>query len=185
MKSIFNSLQLLPENELNKLDALLTERKLKKGDFLIRENQICNEIVFIKSGVLRSFFLNNKGNEITNCITFENEFMAAFASFITRTPTEENIQAIFDTELQIISHENLELLYKNSIHWQEAGRKIAEMEYVTLQQRMVSFQKLTGKERYEELFRLHKKYIQLIPLHNLASFLGITPRHLSRIRKAI
>jgi CRP-like cAMP-binding protein len=185
MKSIFESLGLLPLDELDKLDGLTTKRKLRKGDFLIQKRQISKEIVLIKSGALRSFYVNNEGNEITNCITFENEFMAAFASFITQKPTEENIQALFDTELEVISHEDIEHLYENSIYWQKTGRIIAEMQYINLEQRVLSFQKLTGKERYEMLFKNHPNYIQFIPLQYLASFLGVTPRHLSRIRKAV
>ncbi|WP_166923537.1 Crp/Fnr family transcriptional regulator [Flavobacterium poyangense] len=185
MKLIFQSLQILPLQELDKLDGLIVKRKLKKGDFLIRENQIAKEIVLIKSGALRSFYMNNEGEEITNCITFENEFMTAFTSLITQKPTEENIQALFDTELEVISHEQIAHLYENSIHWQKVGRVIAEMQYINLEQRILSFQKLSGKERYETLFENHPHYIKLIPLHYLASFLGVTPRHLSRIRKAV
>jgi CRP-like cAMP-binding protein len=185
MKTVFQSIQVLSENELSQLDDFVTIRTLKKGDFLLKENQICNEIVFIKKGILRSYFFNHHGDEITNCFAFENEFMASFSSFITREFAQENIQALVDTELQIITHESLEKLYKIGIHWQEIGRKLTEMEYVTLQKRMISFQKLSGKQRYEELYQNHQKYIQLIPLQYLASYLGVTPRHLSRIRKAI
>ncbi|SHM90863.1 Crp/Fnr family transcriptional regulator [Flavobacterium saccharophilum] len=184
MKTVFQSIHSLSDNELNKLDDLITFRNLKKGDFLLTENQVSNEIVFIKKGILRSYFFNHQGDEVTNCFAFENEFMASFSSFITRELAQENIQALADTELQIITHENLEKLYKIGIHWQEIGRKLTEMEYVTLQKRMISFQKLSGKERYEELYKNHQKYIKLIPLQYLASYLGITPRHLSRIRKA-
>lgn len=185
MKSVFQSIQILPEKELDQLDEFITFRTLKKGELLLSENQVCNEIVFIKSGILRSYFFNHQGDEITNCFAFENEFMASFSSFITQNIAEENIQALADTELQVISRENLEKLYKLGIHWQEIGRKLTEMEYVTLQKRMISFQKLSGKQRYEELFTHHQKYLQLIPLQYLASYLGVTPRHLSRIRKAI
>ena len=185
MKSVFQSIQVLPQNELELLDDLITFRKLKKGELLLQENQVSNEIVFIKKGILRSYFFNHQGDEITNCFAFENEFMASFSSFITQNVAEENIQAIADTELQVISRESLEKLYALGIHWQEIGRKLTEMEYVTLQKRMISFQKLSGTQRYEELYKNHKKYLQLIPLQYLASYLGVTPRHLSRIRKAI
>jgi CRP-like cAMP-binding protein len=185
MKSTFQSIQVLSSEELNQLDHLITFRTLKKGELLLKENQVCHEIVFIKKGILRSYFSNHQGDEITNCFAFENEFMASLSSFITKTNAEENIQALADTELQVISRESLEKLYKLSIHWQEIGRKLTEMEYVTLQKRMISFQKLSAKQRYEELYLHHQKYIQLIPLQYLASYLGVTPRHLSRIRKAI
>ncbi len=185
MKSIFQSIQVLSQEELIQLDNLISLRKLKKGELLLVENQICNEIVFIKKGILRSYFFNHQGDEITNCFAFENEFMASFSSFITQNVAEENIQALTDTELQVISRESLEKLYKSSNHWQEIGRKLTEMEYLNLQKRMVSFQKLSGTQRYEELYLHHQKYIQLLPLQYLASYLGVTPRHLSRIRKAV
>ncbi len=185
MKSIFQSIQDFSANELNLLDDLITYRTLKKGELLLTENQICNEIVFIKKGILRSFFFNHKGDEITNCFAFENEFMASFASFITQEKAEENIQALADTELQILNRKTLEKLYQSGFNWQETGRKLTELEFVNLHKRMVSFQKLSGAQRYEELYKNHQKYLQLIPLQYLASYLGVTPRHLSRIRKAV
>ncbi|KQO24777.1 cyclic nucleotide-binding protein [Flavobacterium sp. Leaf82] len=184
MKSVFQSIQVLSQNELNLLEDLITFRKLKKGELLLKENQVCNEIVFIKKGILRSYFFNHQGDEITNCFAFENEFMASFSSFITQNIAEENIQALADTDLQILSRESLEKLYKLGIQWQEIGRKLTEMEYVTLQKRMISFQKLSGTQRYIELYQNHQEYLQMIPLQYLASYLGVTPRHLSRIRKA-
>ncbi|GGF02816.1 Crp/Fnr family transcriptional regulator [Flavobacterium limi] len=184
MKTVFQSIQNLSLEELNLLDGLITFRKLKKGEFLLMENQVCNEVVFIKKGILRSFFVNHKGDEITNCFAFENEFMASFASFITEEKAEENIQALTDTEVQVLSRKGLEKLYQSGYNWQETGRKLTEIEFVNLNKRMISFQKLSGTQRYEELYKNHQKYLQLIPLQYLASYLGITPRHLSRIRKA-
>jgi CRP-like cAMP-binding protein len=185
MKAFFQSIQNFTLEDLNLLDDLITFRTLKKGDFLLKENQVCNEIVFIEKGILRSFFVNHKGDEITNCFAFENEFMASFASFITEEKAEENIQALTDTKLQILNRIGLEKLYKSGFNWQETGRKLTELEFVNLNKRMISFQKLSGAQRYEELFQNHQKYLQFIPLQYLASYLGITPRHLSRIRKAI
>ncbi|MXO07264.1 Crp/Fnr family transcriptional regulator [Flavobacterium sp. HBTb2-11-1] len=185
MKSVFQSIQFIPQSELDQLDDLIITRKLKKGELLLKENQISKEIYFIKKGILRSFFFNHQGDEITNCFAFENEFMASFSSFITQNVAEENIQALADTELEVLSREGLFKLYELGTHWQEIGRKLTEMEYVTLQKRMISFQKLSGTQRYEELYKNHQKYLQLIPLQYLASYLGVTPRHLSRIRKAI
>ncbi|PBJ09054.1 Crp/Fnr family transcriptional regulator [Flavobacterium sp. ACN6] len=185
MKSVFQSIQDFSVEELDLLNDLITFRTLKKGALLLTENQVCNEIVFIKKGILRSFFMNHKGDEITNCFAFENEFMASFASFITEEKAEESIQALTDVELQILDRKALEKLYQSGSNWQEAGRKLTELEFVNLHKRMVSFQKLSGAQRYEELFEHHQKYIQLIPLQYLASYLGVTPRHLSRIRKAV
>ncbi|MBW1655109.1 Crp/Fnr family transcriptional regulator [Flavobacterium quisquiliarum] len=185
MKSIFQSIQNFSNEELDLLDDLITFRMLKKGELLLTESQVCNEIVFIKKGILRSFFLNHKGGEITNCFAFENEFMASFASFITQEKAEESVQALVDTELEILDRKALEKLYQSGFNWQETGRKLTELEFVNLHKRMVSFQKLSGAERYQELYKNHQNYLQLIPLQYLASYLGVSPRHLSRIRKAV
>jgi CRP-like cAMP-binding protein len=185
MIQFFKSLQLLSDNELQKLEGLPISKTLKKGDFLIKEGKICTEIAFVKSGILRSFYVNNEGKEITNCITFENELMSAFSSFITQKPTEENIQAIVDVELLILKRSDIEMLYENSLTWQKVGKFLTEMQYVEMEQRTVSFQKHSAKQRYETLIVHHSNYIKHIPLQYLASYLGITPRHLSRLRKEI
>lgn len=185
MVKTFQYLFQLASDECQLLDSLITSRKLKKGDHLISENQVCNEIVFVKFGILRSFFTNSKGDEITNCFTFENEFMTAFSSFITQSPTDENIHAISDCELEVIDKMAIEKLFNSSFRWADIGRKIAESEVVNLHNRIASLQKKSSIERYETLFENHQKYIQCIPLIYLASYLGVSTRHLSRIRQAI
>ena len=185
MIQFFKSLQLLSDKDLQIMEGLPISKTLKKGAFLIQEGKICNEIAFIQSGILRSFYINNEGDEITNCITFEKQLMSAFSSFITQKPTEENIQAIVDTELLILKRSDMEMLYENSSAWQKVGRFLTEMQYVEMEQRTVSFQKQTAKQRYEALIEQQPNYIKFIPLQYLASYLGITPRHLSRLRKEI
>jgi CRP-like cAMP-binding protein len=111
--------------------------------------------------------------------------MSAFSSFITQKPTEENIQAVVDSELLILKRSDMEMLYENSSAWQKVGRFLTEMQYVEMEQRTVSFQKHSAKQRYETLIEHHSHYIKFIPLQYLASYLGITPRHLSRLRKEI
>ena len=183
MTPYFRKLQRLTESELVVLENLTTSRKLRKGDFLIQEGEICSEIVLIKSGILRSFYINNNGDEITYCIAFENQLMSAYSSFITQNGTEENIQAICDTDLIVLQKRNLELLYYQSVNWQKVSRLLTELQYIELEKRIVSFQKQTAKQRYQKLIEEHSNYIKFIPLQYLASYLGISPRHLSRLRK--
>lgn len=185
MIQTFEYLFQLTTEESQLLKSLITSRKLKKGAYLVIENQICNETVFVKSGILRSFFINSKEEEITNCFTFANEFMTAFSSFITQTPTDENIQAITDCELEVIDKTAVEKLFSSSFRWADIGRKIAENEVVNLHNRISSLQKKSSIERYEALFVNHQKYIQFIPLIYLSSYLGVSTRHLSRIRQVV
>lgn len=184
MIHFINSLQILSNAELQRLEGITQNKFLKKNDFLIKEGVICNEIVLVKKGILRSFYTNSEGNEITKCIVFENELTAAYSSFITQQPTFENIQAICDTEVVVLKRKDLYNLYETSSEWQNVGRLLTEFHYIESENRTVSFQKLSAKERYEALVENHLKYLKYIPLKYLSSYLGITPRHLSRLRKS-
>lgn len=182
MKKLFESFNVLSTDQLDKLDGLIYTKNLKKGEYLIEQGMLCDEIAFIDEGILRSFYINDAGDDITNCIAFSGELMAAYSSFITSFPAEDSIQALVTTRLTIIKKENLEALYAQSEQWQQVGRMLAEMQYVELERRIASFQKETGVQRYETMLRSYPNYIKHIPLRYLATFLGVTPRHLSRIR---
>lgn len=183
MKDFFRSFEFLTEDELNLIDSLAIKRLIKKGDFLTREGNVATEIALIKSGILRLFYTNAGGEEITGCLAFDNEILSAYSSLITQQPSEESIQAVCDTEIITLSKTNLDTLYNSAASWQKIGRIIAEMHYIELSKKIMSFQKDSAKERYDQLIKKQPEYIQAIPQHQLASFLGITPRHLSRIRK--
>ena len=184
MKSFLKSLQFVSDAEIEQFEQYLQPRIILKGDYLIKENKVCSEIAFIKTGLLRSFCISHSGEEHTNCFTFSNEFMAAYSSFISGQPSEENIQAIIDTEILVIGKTDLLNLYNTSIVWQNIGRIITEQQYLDLEKRVLSFQKQTATERYEMLLKNQPHYIQYIPLKYLSSYLGISQRHLSRIRAA-
>ena len=185
MKKHIKSLNILTDSELNLIDSYIKKRSLKKGDFLIREGQICKEITFIKKGSLRSYFVNENGEEVTNCISFENDLMNAYSSFIKQEPCKENIQAVIDTEIEFISKKDIESLFNSNNNWQKVGRTFAEQEYINLENRIISFQRDTAMVRYSNLEKNHPQYIKQIPLHYIASYLGISSRHLTRIRKDI
>lgn len=185
MKNHFKSLNILSDEELGLMDTFLHKRFIKKGDYLIKQGEICKEIAFIKHGVLRSFFINEEGDETTNCITFENDLMNAFSSFIKQEPTQENIQAIIDTEIEFISKQDVEALFGSSITWQKVGRKLTKQQYLNFENRILSFLNDSAANRYINLAAKQPQYIQQIPLHYISSYLGISTRHLTRIRKSL
>lgn len=185
MKKYFASFNILSIEDLNRMDPFLTTREIKKGDFLIQAKYICKEIAFIKSGVLRSYFTDNEGTETINCITFEGEMMAAFSSFIKQAPTDENIQAIIDTRIEVLQKTDLDYLYEVSPQWQKLGRVLTEIQYLKLEERIISFLKDDATKRYKLLEKNNSEYIKRIPLHYIASYLGISTRHLTRIRKSL
>lgn len=111
--------------------------------------------------------------------------MAAFSSFIKQAPTDENIQAIIDTRIEVLQKTDLDYLYEVSPQWQKLGRVLTEIQYLKLEERIISFLKDDATKRYKLLEKNNSEYIKRIPLHYIASYLGISTRHLTRIRKSL
>lgn len=179
------SLAIVNEEELSVLGAHIQTRTLKKGEFFVQTGDICQEIAFVNSGMMRSYYITEEGEDFTYCVCFEDEFMSAYSSYITAKPAIENIQAIVDTELCIIQKSFIEKRSEESHNTTRLMRYFAEQYILDLEHRVFSYQKESARTRYEYMLKNHPKYLSEIPLHYLASYLGITQRHLSRIRKEI
>ena len=158
---------------------------LRKGDYFIKQDDICNEIGFVSSGTLKNCYVNEKGEEIISCFCGENNFTGSFKSFIQRKPSELAIQAIEATEIIAIDYENLNILYQKNQIWQTVGKIITENEYIVIERYASALSSLTAKERYLRLLSEHPKILQKASISEIASYLGITRRTLTRIRKEI
>ncbi len=185
MREYLQSFNILTANEIDDFEKLVTHKVLKKGDYFIQEATIAKEVSFVSNGLLRSFYYNSNGEEVTYCFTFSNSFITAYSSFLSQQKTMENIQALTDVELYSVSREQILMLEKNSVNWLRLFKFLSEQEYIKMEKRIFLLQKETAEKRYEDLLKNKSNYLQHIPLNYLASYLGITQRHLSRIRKAI
>lgn len=184
IQKFFESFKVLTKEEIETVIQFFIPKKLNKFDFFIQEGQHCTEIAFIKSGVFRSYYLSDKGKDITYCFRFQNELMAAYSSFITGEGSLENMQALSSAELLVIKKSEMERLTKNP-NWVKFLKIIAEQNYLELEKRVFQLQRDNAVQRYTLLLENQPEYIQQIPLQHLSSYLGITQRHLSRIRKEI
>lgn len=185
MRAYFESLNFFTEEELDRLTGVGTDVSVKKGDYFIREGAICKKVAILKSGLFRSFYYNSDQQEATYCLTFPNNFLTAYTSFITQTPSKESIQALSDAEMIIVSKEELDELQAGGQKWVLFAKNVAEQQYIELENRIFQLQREKAETRYQNLMEEHPEYIQHIPLQHLASYLGISQRHLSRIRKQI
>lgn len=185
MKAFLQSFGILTDEEIESFLASISLKKLKKGDFFIREGKVSREVGFVSSGFLRSFYHNSAGEEITYCFRFEGAFVSAFTSFLSQTPTTESIQALMDVEVYVISRDQLLKLQESSLNWLKFFKYQTEQEYMEMEKRVFLLQKESAEKRYEDLLTNYPSYLQQIPLNYLSSYLGITQRHLSRIRKAL
>jgi CRP-like cAMP-binding protein len=185
IKNYLKSYNILTDDEIEIFIQKTTKRNLNKQDFFIKEGETCKEVAFVLSGIFRSFYISDKVEEITYCITFPNNLMTAYSSFITGQSTVENIQAITNVELLIIPKSTIDDLVSENPNWIKFLKIVAEQQYIELEKRIFQLQKNNAFQRYSDLLKNQPEYIQNIPLQYLASYLGITQRHLSRIRKEI
>lgn len=185
MRDYLKSFNLLTEDEIDSFERLVSIKKIKKGDYFIREGQVSKEVAFVATGFFRSYYYNSSGEEVTYCFTFSNSFITAYSSFLTQTKTSENIQALMDVEMYSISREEVLKLEQSSVNWLKLFKLLAEQEYVKMEKRIFLLQKESAEKRYEDLLKNRPEFLQLIPLNYLSTYLGITQRHLSRIRKSI
>jgi len=185
MRNYLQSFNILTENEIDLFESKVLHKKLKKGAFFIKEGRISKEVAFVVSGLFRSFYHSSSEEEVTYCFTFSNSFVSAYSSFLSQTKTIENIQALSDIELLTISREEILILEKSSTNWLKFFKLITEQEYIKMEKRIFLLQKESAEKRYNDLLTNQPEYLQFIPLNFLSSYLGITQRHLSRIRKSI
>lgn len=181
--NIINSLIALTEEESNEVIKSFEHASLSKKEYWLEEGQKCPQIAFVKSGGLRMFYLDNDGNEITCFFAEENTFITSYSSFLNNSPAHESIIAIKDTELLTIDKSTLEKLSASIPKIEVLRRIIAEHFFMILENRIRTMQSQTAEERYEIFAKEHPELLLSIPLQHTASFLGITPQHLSRLRK--
>jgi CRP-like cAMP-binding protein len=171
----------ISDHEWSEIVPYFEPAKIQKNEFIIRQGQICQYLYFINNGLLRMFYLKG-GVEITRFFSCENEFASALTSFLTRKPTIENIQALEDCYVLKLSYNNLQVLYRTHPAWESFFRQLFQEAYIILTQRIEGLITKTAEERYNDLMNERPELIQRVPQQYIATFLGITPVSLSRIR---
>jgi CRP-like cAMP-binding protein len=185
MREFLEKVELFTLEEIDYLLSFGNSTILAKGEYLIREGETAKKIAFVKSGLLRSFYYSSNSDEVTYCFSFPNELIAGYSSFITQEKTNENIQALIDCELIEFPKQLIDELVITNKSWLLFSKQMAESQYIKLEKRIFLLQKENALTRYKELLENQSEYLQKIPLGYLASYLGISQRHLSRLRKQI
>lgn len=169
------------EEELRNEFVLKT---LYKNELFIREGQCNASLAFLAKGMMRCFSTRN-GKEITNGFILENVFVTDFQSLKAGAPAQTNYDALEDCQVYVISNQRLLALASRYPELQEMGNKLIESLYANLLRKTVLLKSDTPKERYLRIVEEKPVLLQRVPLHYIASYLGITQVHLSRIRKDI
>lgn len=156
----------------------------KKKDLLVPED-VCKYIYFIIKGCLRSYFVDTKGIEHIYQIRLDNSWISDLESFFSQRPSKYYIEALEDSQLLRISFERLESLYVEVPNLERYFRILFQKAYINALERLNATMWESAVERYNEMLKEHKDIFQRVPLVYIASYLGITPESLSRIRKKI
>ena len=173
----------LSDEELNKLVELFRTKEISKGDFWIRQDELCNDIAFLVSGILRMYYTKDD-EEITIEFNFPNSFTTAFGCS-TDNKSPWNYQAIVDCKLLLVDKSLHREVIINSLQSFEFYEEQLNRVYANKERKLISLLHLKAEERFEMLFKEQPEIFNLVPLKFIASNLGITPETLSRLRKKL
>lgn len=175
----------LSEKEETFLVSKLKLRTYLKGQYIIQGEDISKYQTFVLSGKVRTFYLDDNGNEHIVAFGVENWWVGDICSFTTQTPAEFNTQCLEKTTVLQISYNNMEQLYMEIPKLDRYFRLIIQKAYGNMSKRIVQSHSLSAKERYIHFLESYPDIAQRVPQYMIASYLGITKEFLSTIRKQL
>ena len=181
LKTLFTETLRLKSNHFDEFYKELRVKKLRKKEYLIQESTVCDFIAIVISGTLRSY-VQNKDGEFNNDFYLENSFVSAYTSFLTQLPTNCNIEALTDVEIYYISHQQFHQLIERDNNFLKLAKYISDNYFIRKCKRETSFLKNSAAERFEMIKKLYPEIEQKVPQYHIASYLGIKPESLSRIK---
>lgn len=171
-------------NLIDEAKAAFRLLNLRKNEFLVREGEICPYFCYVESGILQHEIIVND-EAITTYLALRNTFTASLNSFLFRKPSRKSIKALFDCQLWVLDIDTFQKLIKNNEAFHSFYYNLIEKQICLIDDYRIDLLTLTPEERYKKLLATEPQLMQQVPLHYLASFLGISSRHMSRIRKNI
>jgi CRP-like cAMP-binding protein len=175
----------LTDLELSQFASRLTNKELKKKDIFLQSGKIQKAIGYITKGLIRSFFIDQEGNEITVGFYAEGDYATHYPAFITQKPSRYAVQCLEPTTLVCLSFKDIQVIYQQSAGFEKYGRLIAEEILNRQQARIESFIFQTAEERYLDFIERHPTLFNRISLSHLCSYLGIERQTLTRIRQKL
>ncbi|UOQ96511.1 Crp/Fnr family transcriptional regulator [Hymenobacter sp. 5317J-9] len=158
---------------------------LDKRQHLLVAGAVCTDLAFVTKGCLRSYSLNAQGQEHTLQFAPEDWWVSDLYSFLTQQPSTLNIDALEDSQVLLLAQADLETIYAECSLFERYMRLLMQSRYVALQERVNASLSQTAAEKYQHFVHQHPSIVQRVPQHVIASYLGITPESLSRVRRQL
>ena len=175
----------LTDEERALIQRFLSVKKIRKKQYLLQEGDVCKVIAFVEKGTLRSYTGDGEGREHILQFVLEGWFISDLYSFLTGEVSVYNIEAIDDSELVLINQSAYEELLTLSLSYQAYMLQLITGVYIALQKRLNATVSLSPEDRYQSLIALYPDIVQRVPQHMIASYMGMTPETLSRIRRRL
>jgi CRP-like cAMP-binding protein len=172
------------KHEITEIENAFKILRLKKNEYLVRQKQVCLYFCYVQTGILQHA-VAVQGEEKTTYLALKNSFTSSLKSFLSETPSRKSIKAVFDSELFILDFATFDRLYKNLPAFKLFYHKLIERQIFLIDDYRIDLLTLTPEERYQKLLTNEPKLLEQVPLHYLSSLLGISMRHMSRIRRQI
>lgn len=184
IRAYFEKAVNLSDEDWKVFSAGLKQREFPKRTQLTKTGETENYLSYLEKGVVR-FYIPQIENDIAFGFVFEGSWVSAYDSFLTRAPAKYNIECLTDCTLWSISYEDIQIAYANTRVGEKIGRVACEELFLKKAKRELSLLNSTAEQRYLKLLTEQQHLVQQIPLKFLASYIGVTPQALSRIRKRI
>lgn len=182
IKKLFLSKYEISVESFDLLNSYMTEINKSKGEVLIKVGEMHHSIYFIKTGAMRSYYINKDGKDVTYWFGFEGDVVASLGNFIYSKPSLENIEFLEDSVILKISKAKLLELYETNLELANFGRKLAEQALLEMEEQILLTQFTEAKNRYLKLIDKFPQILHRVKLGHISSYLGITQVTLSRIR---
>ncbi|MFC0778639.1 Crp/Fnr family transcriptional regulator [Flavobacterium sp. HJSW_4] len=171
--------------EWEQCKSMFNLKRIKKKEIILSQGEICREIYFVVKGIMRIYFIDENTDEKTFHFSLENTFATDYQSFLKETSADFYIQALENTTVIVITFEMLHFLYKNLRYGEKLGRLIAEDYFFLMNYKIKGFYTQTPIQRYNSMNITYPKILIRVPQHYIASYLNISPVHLSRLKQGI
>nr|WP_294786198.1 Crp/Fnr family transcriptional regulator [uncultured Flavobacterium sp.] len=175
----------ISDREWEHCKSMLRRKQFKKKQIVLSKGEICREIYFVVKGVMRIYYIDQNDDEKIFHFSLENTFATDYQSFLKGITTDFYIQALENTTVIVINYDMMLLLYNNLQHGQKLARLIAEDYFFLMNDKIRGLYTQTPLQRYNSMNESYPKILTRVPQHYIASYLNISPVHLSRLKRGI